>query len=558
MSTADATATELHEYVLRMGMMDDDASSEFISLFGQSLLRKHLHAVLSANPKTDLAAALEGLDSPELIDWAAVRPPSAVHPDPVALARARSGSHGEDLSEAAASAEHAASSAGGASATSGAETPSSGAAAAAAGMLMRRDGLYRCPSDNSLRQELLRKVAVVKLNGGLGTRMGCWGPKSALEVREGLTFLDLVVKQIEALNMTYNADVPLVLMNSFQTHDDTVRVLGKYARHDITVHCIIQSCFPRLDQATMLPMPDAPFGAGNRALWYPPGHGDVWRALTRSGMLAELIREGREWLFVSNVDNLGATVDLRILHSLAAGELEARGCDFAMEVTPKTKQDRQGGVFVDYHGRPMLVETGQAPVHMRPELESLRTFNKHNTNNLWASAKRVQELVESSRMQSQVLIQRREVDGLCAVQLETAAGAAIRCFESAVGVEVDRSRFLPVKSTSDLLAVQSNLFEIRHGALLPSPLRQVPSPPVVRLGPEFARLRDYAVRFAAGLPDVVELDHLTVSGNVVFARNVTLRGTVIIVANEGSRIDIPEGSVLENKVVTGNMRILDN
>lgn len=43
----------------------------------------------------------------------------------------------------------------------------------------------------------LSKLAVLKLNGGLGTTMGCVGPKSAIEVRDGLTFLDLTVKQIE-------------------------------------------------------------------------------------------------------------------------------------------------------------------------------------------------------------------------------------------------------------------------------------------------------------------------------------------------------------------------
>jgi UTP--glucose-1-phosphate uridylyltransferase len=56
----------------------------------------------------------------------------------------------------------------------------------------------------------------------------------------------------------------------------------------------------------------------------------------------------------------------------------------------------------------------------------------------------------------------------------------------------------------------------------------------------------------------MELDHLTVTGDVTFGKDVTLKGTVIIVANHGSRIDIPSGSVLEDKVVTGNLRILDH
>ena len=46
---------------------------------------------------------------------------------------------------------------------------------------------------------MLSKLAVLKLNGGLGTTMGCVGPKSAIEVRDGLTFLDLTVRQIEVV-----------------------------------------------------------------------------------------------------------------------------------------------------------------------------------------------------------------------------------------------------------------------------------------------------------------------------------------------------------------------
>ena len=64
-------------------------------------------------------------------------------------------------------------------------------------------------------------------------------------------------------------------------------------------------------------------------------------------------------------------------------------------------------------------------------------------------------------------------------------------------------------------------------------------------------------RFAS-IPDILQLDHLTVSGKVNFGRNVSLRGTVIVIANEGDQIDIPDGSVLENKIVSGNLRLLEH
>jgi UTP--glucose-1-phosphate uridylyltransferase len=137
-----------------------------------------------------------------------------------------------------------------------------------------------------------------------------------------------------------------------------------------------------------------------------------------------------------------------------------------------------------------------------------------------------------------------------------AAGAAIEFFKGARGINVKRNRFLPVKSTSDLLLMQSNLYTLEHGRLKMNPARNFESTPFINLGEKFAKVSDYMSRFA-NIPDILELDQLTVSGDVTFGSNVVLKGTVIIVAHPGSRIDIPSGSVLENKVITGNLRILD-
>jgi len=148
-------------------------------------------------------------------------------------------------------------------------------------------------------------------------------------------------------------------------------------------------------------------------------------------------------------------------------------------------------------------------------------------------------------------------DGNACIQLETACGAAIQFFRNAKGINVPRSRFLPVKSTSDLFVVQSNLYTMEKGQLYMNPKRIYPSVPLVKLGDNFAKVSDYMNRFK-GIPDILELDQLTVSGDITFGSGVVLKGTVIIVANHGNRIDIPSGAVLENKVVSGNLRILEH
>jgi UTP--glucose-1-phosphate uridylyltransferase len=144
------------------------------------------------------------------------------------------------------------------------------------------------------------------------------------------------------------------------------------------------------------------------------------------------------------------------------------------------------------------------------------------------------------------------------IQLETAVGAAMKCFDGCLGINVPRSRFLPVKKTSDLLLVMSNLYSLKNGHLEMSPLRMFSNTPLVKLGDNnFSKVKDFLKRFAT-IPDVLELDHLTVSGDVTFGRGVSLKGTVIIIANHGDRIDIPSGASLENKIVSGNLRILDH
>lgn len=149
-------------------------------------------------------------------------------------------------------------------------------------------------------------------------------------------------------------------------------------------------------------------------------------------------------------------------------------------------------------------------------------------------------------------------NNLNVIQLETAVGAAMKVFENAIGINVPRSRFLPVKKTSDLLLVMSNLYSMRNGSLVMSPQRMFPTTPLVKLGDNnFSKVNDFLNRFA-NIPDLIELDHLTVSGDVTFGRSVSLKGTVIIIANHGDRIDIPSGALLENKIVSGNLRILDH
>jgi len=229
-----------------------------------------------------------------------------------------------------------------------------------------------------------------------------------------------------------------------------------------------------------------------------------------------------------------------------------------MEVTNKTRADVKGGTLIDYEGKLRLLEIAQVPKERVDEFKSVSKFKIFNTNNLWIKLKAMERVLEEQTLHMEIIVNPKTLDnGLNVIQLETASGAAIKSFEGAIGVNVPRRRFLPVKTTSDLLIIMSNLYSLRTGYLEMNPMRSFPSVPLVKLGTSFKKVKDFLSRFSS-IPDMLELDHLTVSGDVTFGNGITIKGTVIIIANHGERIDIPPGAILENKIVSGNLRILDH
>jgi UTP--glucose-1-phosphate uridylyltransferase len=409
---------------------------------------------------------------------------------------------------------------------------------------------------NSASVDFLQKLAVIKLNGGLGTSMGCVGPKSVIEVRDGMSFLDLSVRQIEYLNRTYNVNVPFVLMNSFNTDEDTQAIIKKYEGHNIDILTFNQSRYPRILKDSLLPAPKS--YCSPITDWYPPGHGDVFESLYNSGTLDKLLDRGVEIVFLSNADNLGAVVDMRILEHMVKNEAE-----YIMELTDKTKADVKGGTIIDYESRARLLEIAQVPKEHVNEFKSIKKFKYFNTNNIWMNLRAIKRVVKANELEMEIIPNEKSIPAdkkgeadISIIQLETAVGAAIRHFKNAHGVNVPRRRFLPVKTCSDLMLVKSDLYTLEHGQLVMDPNR-FGGAPIIKLGSDFKKVSDFQKRVPS-IPRILELDHLTISGAVNLGRGVTLKGTVIIVATEGSTIDIPPGSVLENVVVQGSLRILEH
>jgi UTP--glucose-1-phosphate uridylyltransferase len=294
-------------------------------------------------------------------------------------------------------------------------------------------------------------------------------------------------------------------------------------------------------------------------LWNPPGTGDVFFTLYHNGILQKLIDQGKEYLFLSNIENFGGVVghsNFKLLNHLESNpEIE-----FINEVAERHITDHLGGIFVraDDH-KIKLLELSQIPQGQLDKFKANK-FKYWNTNNIWIRLKSLKKAFDDHKFHLSVLATvKKQDDHQELYQLTMPASTAIENFSHTQAVIVPRMRYREVKTTADLLILQSNLFKMTaEGSYSLNPARPFNTIPVVKLGDHFKTFADFAKRFKGSIPDMIELDHLTVSGDVYFGTNVTLKGNVIIVANHGEVIHIPDNAILENKIVAGTLRILDH
>lgn len=407
--------------------------------------------------------------------------------------------------------------------------------------------------ENEIVIQKLKQICIIKLNGGLGTTMGCTGPKSLIQVKNKMTFLDITIEQILNIERKYKVKVPLILMNSFYTNNETKEVLDNYKNSGIIIHSFNQNCYPRIfkDNFNLVNVDSDP--QTNPDCWYPPGHGDLLLCLknNQDNITNILKNYGIKYAFISNIDNLGATIDLKILNDIMDNNI-----DFAMELTKKTKNDIKGGTLIEYQGKSKLYEIAQCNPKDLDEFRSLKKYANFNTNNIWIkldSILTIDNLLENVDI---IVNYKKLKTGRECIQLEYAIGSTISFFNRIMNYLVPRSRFIPVKTTSDLFLVQSNIYDLMEGELVVNKDRYLPDLPIIKLGPNLSTVQEFSKKIKV-LPNILELDNLTISGEVIFGSDITLRGNVIIIAENGNSITLPNKSDLENKVISGNLNILD-
>jgi UTP--glucose-1-phosphate uridylyltransferase len=399
------------------------------------------------------------------------------------------------------------------------------------------------PEDEAGASEALDQAVVLKLNGGLGTSMGLDAPKSLLEVKEGLTFLDVIVRQVLSLRGRFDARLPLVLMNSFATRDATLSALAAHpdVGADVPID-FVQNKVPKLRADDLQPVswPDNP-----ELEWAPPGHGDLYTALVGSGMLETLLDGGYRYAFVSNSDNLGAVLEPRILAWFAREEIP-----FLMEAANRTEADRKGGHIARGPGGGLVLrESAQTPDEDMDAFQDVRRHRFFNTNTLWVNLRALADLLDRQggflglpMIANDKTVDPSDKSSTGVIQVETAMGAALGVFDGAQAVRVPRSRFAPVKTTNDLLSVRSDAYVLTDEGHVELAAERQDQPPFVDLDSSFYKLvGDFEAHFPAGPPSLIACERLTVSGDVVFGRDVVVRGSVAI---DGPP-RIADGTVLE-------------
>ncbi|KAK7380614.1 hypothetical protein VNO78_33129 [Psophocarpus tetragonolobus] len=370
------------------------------------------------------------------------------------------------------------------------------------------------PQDVEETKKLLDKLVVFKFNRAQGTNIAFEAPKYAIDISDGLSFLDLIINQIQTLNSKYGCRVPLLLFNEDNIHDSSLKVLEKYSESNIEVHTLKQG----EDQG--LKLSDGPH---RKEEVHSFDDVDVFRPLMTGGVLDSLLSQGKEYILVLKSDNVATIIDPNILNHLMMN-----GIEYCMEVTPS-------------HSFTLIL----TPMKFKLR-EIARNQDKHlkdnfklvDTTNMWVSLRAIKRFVDTDEPKHKKP----------AVLKDTAAGPTIQFFDNVIGVTVPESRFVPLDATSDLLLLKSDLYACREGVLTRNPARTNPLNPVVDLGPEFEKAADFHSRFRS-IPNIIELDSLTVRGDVWFGANITLKGQVTIVAKPGLKLEIPDGVTIENKEI---------
>lgn len=380
----------------------------------------------------------------------------------------------------------------------------------------------------------LARTVVIKLNGGLGTSMGLDAAKTLLPVRDGKTFLDIIVDQVRHVRRTHGVRLPLLFMNSFRTRADTLAHLARYP--DLAVDGLpldfLQNREPKLRADDLTPVE---WPADPELEWCPPGHGDLYTALWGSGLLDALLERGFRFASVANGDNLGAAPDGRL-----AAWFAASGAPYAAEVCPRTPNDRKGGHLAIRRadGRLILRDSAQTADADQRFFADENVHPFFHANNLWFDLAQLRDALVARRgllglplIRNAKTVDPTDPASTPVIQLESAMGAAIEVFDGARAIAVGRDRFVPVKTTNELLLLRSDVFALGDDGRLVA-TAEIPEIDLAKR--HYQLIDDFEARVRV-VPSLRRATSLVVRGDWVFDAPLEVVGDLVLADEGGQR-----------------------
>jgi len=262
-------------------------------------------------------------------------------------------------------------------------------------------------------------------------------------------------------------------------------------------------------------------------------------------------------MFVSNSDNLGASLDLDILSYFATS-----GAPFMMECCERTENDKKGGHLALRNSDKQLVlrESAMCLDEDEPAFQDITKHRFFNTNNLWIQLDKLKEIVDKNGgfIPLPMIMNKKTVDpkddaSQPVLQLETAMGAAIECFEGATAIVVPRTRFAPVKKCSDLLLLRSDAYQLVDHKPVLNPACNGAAPVIdldSKLYKLVGKLEDAT---QGGVPSLVNCKRLKVKGLVRMSKKSKFVGDVSIVNTTDEAKYVPEGEVTGDVDLSGSI-----
>ncbi len=274
----------------------------------------------------------------------------------------------------------------------------------------------------------------------------------------------------------------------------------------------------------------------------------MYAALVGSGRLDALLAEGYKYMFVSNSDNLGATLSMKILTHFATTD-----APFMMECCERTENDKKGGHLAVRKSDSQLILRESAMCADEDE-DAFQDISKHrffNTNNLWIRLDKLKEIIDKfggfiplPMIKNSKTVDPKDDSSTKVIQLETAMGAAIECFTGASAIVVPRNRFAPVKKCNDLMLLRSDAYTIDSNFIpILNPLCGGKAPVISLDSKKYKLVEKLEAATVGGIPSLVKCDRLKIKGLVTMTKDTSFVGDVSIENNSDVAKPVPTGEV---------------